>query len=151
MYEAALKFRSALRWLARGAAFLFVIAAMFALALPFLVEDRTVREGLVKSLSQWSGGPVSIHGALRIASFASLSIEADGVSFSGTPRLSPIGRIDAKSVTAILKLPSLLRGRIEFKKVAIRQPRFVLNRRIAPSKLDFFGPETADAAIAFAV
>ena len=129
MYELAPKFRYALKWLLRGAAGLVVIAAVFATALPYLVEVHTVRDGLVKNLSQWSGGPVSIHGPLRMKSFASLSIEAEGVSFSATPRLSPIDRIEAKSVTAILKVPSLLRGRVEFKKVSVAAPRIVLGRR----------------------
>ncbi len=115
MYELAPKLRYVLRWLIRGAACLALFAAIFALALPLLVEDRTVRDGLVHSLSQWSGGPVTVHGALRIESFTSLSIEADGVSFTATPRLSPIDRIDAKSVTAVLKVQSLVWGRIEFK------------------------------------
>ncbi len=149
MYELAPKFRYVLRWLIRGAACFALFAVVFALALPLLVEDRTVRDGLVHSLSQWSGGPVTVHGALRIESFTSLSIEADGVSFTATPRLSPIDRIDAKSVTAVLKVQSLLWGRIEFKKVAIDAPRFVLSRHAAPSEPDFFGLEAAGAAVAF--
>ena len=151
MYELAPKFRYALKWLLRGAAGLGVIAVVFATALPYLVEVRTVRDGLVKNLSEWSGGPVSIHGQLRMKSFASLSIEAEGVSFSATPRLSPIGRIEAKSVTAILKVPSLLRGRIEFKKVSVAAPRFVLARRARPSTPDHNSSlETIGAAVAFA-
>ncbi len=150
MYELAPKFRYALRWLLRGVAGLAVLVAAFAAALPFLIEDRAVREGLVHSLSEWSGGPVTVHGPLRMKSFASLSIEADSVSFQATPRLSPISRIEAKSVVAILRVPSLLRGRIENKKVAIGSPHFVLNRRAAPPMLDFFGLETAGAAVAFA-
>ena len=150
MYELAPKFRYALKWLLRGAAGLGVIAAVFATALPYLVEVRTVRDGLVKNLSQWSGGPVSIHGPLRMKSFASLSIEAEGVSFAATPRLSPIDRIEAKSVTAILKVPSLLRGLIEFKKVSVAAPRFVLARRAGPSTPDHnSGLETIGAAVCF--
>jgi hypothetical protein len=151
MHELAPKFRYALKWLLRGAAGLGVIAAVSAMALPYLVEVRTVRDSLVKSLSQWSGGPVSIHGQLRMKSFASLSIEAEGVSFAATPRLSPIGRIEAKSVTAILKVPSLLSGRIEFKKVSVAAPRFVLARRAGPSTPDHNSSlETIGAAVAFA-
>ena len=151
MHELAPRFRYALKWLLRGAAGLGVIAVVFATALPYLVEVRTVRDGLVKNLSQWSGGPVSIHGPLRMKSFASLSIEAEGVSFAATPRLSPIGRIEAKSVTAILKVPSLLRGRIEFKKVSVAEPRFVLARRAGPSTPDHNSSlETIGAAVAFA-
>ena len=151
MYELAPKFRYALKWLLRGAAGLGVIAAVFATALPYLVEVRKVRDGLVTNLSQWSGGPVSIHGPLRMKSFASLSIEAEGVSFSATPRLSPIDRIEAKSVTATLKVPSLLRGRVEFKKVSVAAPRFVLARRAVSSAPDLnSGLETFGAAVAFA-
>jgi hypothetical protein len=150
MHELAPKFRYALKWLIRGAACLALAAVVFASALPFLIEDRTVRDGLVHSLSQWSGGPVTVHGPLRVTSFTSLSIEANGVSFAATPRLSPIARIEAKSVTAVLKVQSLLWGRIEFKKVAIDSPRIVLSRLKATSKPDFFGLEAAGAAVAFA-
>ena len=151
MYELAPKFRYGLKWLLRGVAVVGAIAAVFASALPYLVEVRTVRDGLVQNLSQWSGGPVSIHGQLRMKSFTSLSIEADGVSFAATPRLSPVSRIEAKSVTAILKVQSLLRGRIEFKKVAVAAPRFVLSRRAEPSKPgNYSGLEAVSAAAAFA-
>ena len=146
------KFRYALKWLLRGAAGLGVIAAVFATALPYLVEVRTVRDGLVKNLSQWSGGPVSIHGPLRMKSFASLSIEAEGVSFAATPRLSPIDRIEAKSVTAILKVPSLLSGRIEFKKVSVAAPRFVFGpaRAGLPRQTIIPASKRIGAAVAFA-
>lgn len=150
MYEIAPKFRYACRWLAAGAAVLVIAAAVFALALPSLIQDRAVRDGLIRSLSAWSGGPVTVHGPLRIVSFTSLSIEANGVSFASAPRLSPIGRVEAKSITALLRIQSLLSGRIEFKKVSIEAPRFVFDRRLPSSKLPFFGLETAGAAVAFA-
>jgi hypothetical protein len=151
MHTLASKLRYTLKWLVRGAAGLGLIAVVFAAALPFLVEDRAVRGSLVQSLSEWSGGPVSILGPLRVKSFTSLSIEADGVQFGTTPRLSPVSRIGAKSVTAILKVQPLLRGRIEFKKVAIEAPRFVLNRRMAPFRReDYSGLEMVRAAAAFA-
>ena len=53
-------------------------------------------------------------------------------------------------MTAVLRVQSLLWGRIEFKKVAIDSPQFVLNRRAAPPRPDFFGLETVGAALAFA-
>src|SRR5208282_3833257 len=117
MNKIAKKFRNTLRWLALAAAASVIFGGVFASALPFLIEDRAVHDGLIRSLTAWSGGPVTVHGPLRIASFTSLSIEAGGVKFASTPRLSPIGKIEAKSVKAILRVRSLLWGRIEFKKV----------------------------------
>jgi uncharacterized protein involved in outer membrane biogenesis len=149
MYDFAPKFRYLLRWLLRGAAFLGLIAALFA-ALPFLLEDRVIREGLIKSLSEWSGGPVAIHGPLHIGNFSALTVEANNVSFGATPRLAPVNRIEAKSVKAVLKLPSLLWGRAEFKKVTIETPRFVLSRSGALSKPRLAVIEAADAAAGFA-
>src|SRR5208337_4083378 len=102
MYERASKFRYAIRWLVFGAGGLAIAGAVFALALPFLIEDRGVHAALIRSLSAWSGGPVEVRGPFRVASFASLSIEADAVRFTATPRLSPIGKAQAKSVTAFL-------------------------------------------------
>jgi AsmA protein len=150
MYEIAKKFRYALRWLAFAAAVSAIAAGAFASALPFLIEDRAVHDGLIRSLTAWSGGPVTVQGPLRVASFTSLSIEANGVKFASTPRLSPIGKIEAKSVTAILRVRSLLWGRIEFKKVVVESPRVVFNRREPKSKLPFSGLETAGATVAFA-
>ncbi|MFZ0569017.1 MAG: hypothetical protein WA384_14770 [Rhodomicrobium sp.] len=150
MYELTSKFRYALRWTARVAALLAFTGVVFVSALPFLVEDRAVHDALIRSLSEWSGGAVTVGGPLQLASFTSLSVEADGVTFAATPRLSPVVRIQAKSVTAILKVPALLRGRIEFKKMVVEQPHFVLGRHPARSKPDFVGLETASQAFAFA-
>jgi hypothetical protein len=150
MRDFAPKFRYALKWLFGGVVCLGLIAAVFAAVLPFLVKDRAVRDALVRSLSAWSGGPVAIKGRLRIGSFSSLTIEARDVSFTATPRLSPVDRIEAKSVTAVLDLQSLLRGQVEFARVTADEPRIVLSRQGAFSKPDFSGLEAADAVIAFA-
>jgi AsmA protein len=150
MDEIAPKLRILLRWLAFGAAGLIAVLAIFLSTLPYVIGDRAVHAGLVRSLSAWSGGPVTIHGPVRVVSFSSLSIEARGVSFAATPRLSPIGRLETDIVTAALRLSSLLRGRIEFKKIEAASPRFVFERSALPPKQPFFGLETARAAIAFA-
>jgi AsmA protein len=83
-------------------------------------------------------------------SYASLAIEANGVSFAATPRLSPIGKIEAKTVTATLRVRALLRGRIEFATVTVDSGRFVFDRSLPASKPPLFGLETAGAAAAFA-
>jgi uncharacterized protein involved in outer membrane biogenesis len=150
MVEIAPKLRFALRWLAFGAGGLIAASAVFLSALPYLIGDRAVHAGLVRSLSAWSGGPVTVRGGVRITSFSSLSVQASGVSFAVTPRLAPIGRMEADTVTAVLSASSLLRGRIEFKKIEARSPRFVFQRGTRESKQPIFGLETARAAIAFA-
>src|SRR5208282_6629659 len=101
MYELASKSRHAVKWIARGAALLAITGAVFASALPFVLGDRAVRDGLIRSLSEWSGGAVTVRGPLQLASFTSFSVEAGSVTFAATPRLSPVARIQAKSVTAI--------------------------------------------------
>ncbi len=126
------------------------IAAVFALALPFLVEGSSAEKAFLRSLSAWSGGPVRVRGKLRLASFASLSIVAEDVSFAATPRLAPIRRIDAKSITAVLRLRALLRGQLEFKRVVADSPQFVFSRRASPAQPVLAGFETASGAAAFA-
>jgi hypothetical protein len=148
MYKLALKFRYALGWAAIGLAVPAVAGAILASALPLLVKDRTVREGLIRSLSEWSGGAVTVNGPLRLASFTSLSVDANDVTFSSTPRLSPLSRIHARTVTAVLRLPALLLGRIEFKKVAVEQGNFVFRRQAAASKFNITGFSTAAEAVA---
>lgn len=150
MYKSGRKIRYVLKWLLLGMAAAVMSGAVFASALPLLIQEQTLRNSLIRSLSEWSGGLVSIDGPVHIASFSSLSIEADGVGFAATPRLSPLGGIKAKSVTAVLRVPSLLQGRIEFKKVTFDSARFIVNRSAAGSKPGFFGVETAGAALAFA-
>jgi hypothetical protein len=150
MDEIAPKLRFALRWLAFGAAGLAAALAVFLTALPYLIGDRAVHAGLVRSLSAWSGGPVTVRGGVRVTSFSSLSVQANGVSFAATPRLAPVGRMEADTVTAVLSASSLLRGRIEFKKIEAQSPRFVFQRGMPQPKQPFFGLETARAAIAFA-
>ncbi|MGO9985215.1 MAG: hypothetical protein ACLPIX_13545 [Rhodomicrobium sp.] len=150
MYELVSKFRRAIRWLVFGAGGLAIVWAIIALTLPFLIEDRSVHAALIRSLSAWSGGPVEVHGPFRVASFTSLSIEAKAVRFSATPRLLPIGKAQAKSVTAILSVRALLGGRIEFRKVAVESAQFVFSRQERRSRLPFFGLESAREAVAFA-
>jgi uncharacterized protein involved in outer membrane biogenesis len=57
--------------------------------------------------------------------------------------------MEADTVTASLRVSSLLRGRIEFKKIEAQSPRFVLARGALPPKQPFSGLETARAAVVF--
>ena len=125
-------------------------AAALAALVPVLIEGHAVRETLVRGLSAWSGGPVRIDGPLRVASFASLSIEAKDVHFAATPRLSPIGGVRAKSVIATATLRSLFRGKLEFKTILVESPRFVFKRGTTQFKLPSSGLETASLALALA-
>ncbi len=149
MYETVLRLRRSLHWVLIAAAALTVFGVAFLSSLPFLIEGRAVRESFIRSLSEWSGGPVTFKGPLRVVSFTTLSIEASGVRFGAAPRLAPISRMDAKSVTAVARLSSLLRGKIEFKKVIVESPRFVFNRERIGLHTPVFGAETAELALAF--
>jgi hypothetical protein len=143
------KLRIALRWLAFAAAGLIAAIAVALGALPFLIGDGAMHAGLVRSLSAWSGGPVTIRGEFRI-DFSSLSVQASGVHFAATPRLAPISRMDADTITAVLSRSSLLGGRIEFKRIEAQRPRFVFQRGMGQPKQPLFGLETARTVIAFA-
>jgi AsmA protein len=144
MYQIARKFRYVLGLLGGIATALLIAAA----ALPFLVDAEAVRDNLTRSLSAWTGGPVTISGPLRIAGFTDLSVEAEGVRLIAAPRLEPLKRAEAESVTAVIRLSSLLRGGIEFKKIVVASPRFVFNRRLPAAERVIPGLETVGAAIA---
>jgi uncharacterized protein involved in outer membrane biogenesis len=150
MYGIALKLRQAFRWLAAVFAVALLVAVALVAVLPFLIEGHGVRESLIRSLSAWSGGAVTLDGPLRIANFASLSIEAKGVRFAATPRLAPIGAVQARSVIATARLRSLLLGHLEFKTVLLESPRFVFKRDTAQARLSFSGVESAGPALALA-
>jgi hypothetical protein len=150
MDEIAQQFRYALRWIAYAAGGLLIAAAVLAALVPFLIDGGTVRESFIRNLSAWSGGPVVINGPLRIRNFATLTIEASGVTLADTPRLFPIGRVEAKSVSAIARLSSLLRGKLEFKRVVVTSPRFVFKRDLPLSDRSFDGLGAADIAVGLA-
>jgi AsmA protein len=147
MSQIGRKSRYVLRWLgilARGFA---VVAAVLA-ALPFLVSAESVRTSLARSLSAWSGGPVVISGPIRIASVADLSVEASGVDLQSTPGLEPLTRSEAQSVTAYIRISSLFRGRLEFRKFVVASPRMVFRRGFAEPAPAFYGLGTARLALA---
>ena len=71
---------------------------------------------------------MSITGPLRIGSFADLSVEASGVALKSAPEQGPIRIARAKSVTAVVRLSSLLRGKLEFRKFVVASPHVVFRR-----------------------
>ncbi len=150
MYRSANKIRFLFRGLIFSAAALAFATGAVAVSLPFLIEGRSVRDAIIRSLSAWSGGPVAIKGPLHIASPTTFSISATNVRFAAATRLDPVVRIEAKSITLIPRISSLLRGRLEFKQVLLESPRFVFRRDWFSSKPLFFGLETARLAAAFA-
>ncbi len=128
MYQVARKTRYVFRWLGFLAVGLAIAVAALAAFLPLLVDAEAIRVALSKNLSAWSGGPVVISGPLRIASFANLSVEASGVDLKSAPEGGPIRSARAASVTAVLRISSLLRGKLDFQKFILTSPRVVLHR-----------------------
>jgi AsmA protein len=128
MVQIARKIRYVLRWAGILAGGLIIAAGALAVLLPVLVDAEAIRGTLSQSLSAWSGGPVSITGPLRIGSFADLSVEASGVALKSAPEQGPIRIARAKSVTAVVRLSSLLRGKLEFRKFVVASPHVVFRR-----------------------
>ena len=71
---------------------------------------------------------MSIAGPLRIGSFADLSVEASDVDLKSTAGKGPLRIVRARSVTAVIRLSSLLRGKLDFRKFVIDVPA----RRVSP-------------------
>lgn len=148
MVQIARKIRYVLRWAGILAGSLLIAAGAFAALLPVLVDAEAIRGPLSQSLSTWSGGPVSIAGPLRIGSFADLSVEATGVALKSTPDQGPIRIARAKSVTAVVRLSSLLRGKLEFKKFVVVSPRVVFRRGFPEPAQTSYGLGAARLAFA---
>ncbi len=146
MYQIAGKIRYVLRWLGLMACGFVIAALAFAAVLPFLVDAEAIRVALSNKLSAWSGGPVVISGPLRIASFANLSVEASGVD--SAPADGPIRSARAESVTAVLRISSLLRGKLDFKKFIVAAPRIVLRRGFPEAIQKSYGLGAARLALA---
>jgi AsmA protein len=151
MYQIRPLIRHVFRSLAILAAAAVVIIIACSAALPYLVEGRAVRESLMRNLSSWSGGQVAIRGPIRVASLIALTIEAHDVHLSKTERMFPVSRLDARSVKAIASITSLLQGRLEFRKVIIASPKFVLERQASrQAQTDPYGLDTINVAFALA-
>lgn len=148
MYQIAGKIRYVLRGLGILAAGLLITAAAFAVLLPFVVDAEAIRGPLAESLSAWSGGPVSIAGPLRIGSFADLSVEASGVDLRSTSGKGPIRIARAKSVTAVIRLSSLLHGKLDFNKFVIDSPHVVFRRGFTEPLRSSYGLGAAHLAFA---
>ena len=149
MYQIAGKIRYVLRGLGILAGGLLIIAAgAFAVLLPFVVDAEAIRGPLAERLSAWSGGPVSIAGPLRIGSFADLSVEASDVNLKSTAEKGPIRIARAKSVTAVIRLSSLLRGKLDFRKFVIESPRVVFRRGLTEPLRSSYGLGAAHLALA---
>ena len=148
MYQIAGIIRYVLRGLGILAGGLLVAAVAFAALLPILVDAEPIRGPLAESLSAWSGGPVVISGPLRIGSFADLSVEASGVDLKSTPGQGPIRIARAKSITAVVLLSSLLRGKLEFKKFVIDSPHVVFRRGFTEPFQSSYGLGAARLALA---
>jgi AsmA protein len=148
MYQIARKIRYVLRGLGILGVSLFITAAACAALLPIVVDAEVIRGPLAESLSAWAGGPVSIAGPLRIGSFADLSVQASGLDLKSTSRPSPIRIGKAKSVTAVIKLSSLLRGKLDFKKFVIDSPHVVFRRGFAEPLQPSYGLGAAHLALA---
>ncbi|MBT3069703.1 hypothetical protein KKP04_02310 [Rhodomicrobium sp. Az07] len=128
MYQITQKVRYVLKMLAAAALCAGLVLILFAAALPRFLDGDVARKSVVKALSAWSGGKVTLEGQLRIASFATLSVEASDVRFHDAPGLDPVQRGHAEAVTAVVNLPSLLLGNLEYRKFVVSSPRFVLRR-----------------------
>ncbi len=148
MYQIVRKARYVLRSLGLVAGGLVIAALASAAFLPFLVDAEAIRVALSKNLSAWSGGPVVISGPLRIASFANLSVEASGVDFKSAPKEGPIRSARAEFVTAVLRISSLLRGKLDFRKFIVASPRVVLRRGFPEAIQKSYGLGAARLALA---
>ncbi|MBJ7535007.1 hypothetical protein JDN40_12905 [Rhodomicrobium vannielii ATCC 17100] len=128
MYQITRKVRYVLKVLAAAGLCAGLALVLFAVALPRFLDGDVARKSFVKALSAWSGGKVTLAGQLRIASFATLSVEASNVRFHDAPGLDPVQRGSAETVTAVVNLSSLLLGNLEYRKFVVSSPRFVLQR-----------------------
>ena len=148
MYQIAGKIRYVLRGLGILAGGLLIIAVAFAVLLPFVVDAEAIRGPLAERLSAWSGGPVSIAGPLRIGSFADLSVEASDVDLKSTAGKGPLRIVRARSVTAVIRLSSLLRGKLDFRKFVIESPHVVFRRGLTEPLRSSYGLGAVHLALA---
>gem|GEM_PF-4855380 len=128
-------FGSKFRYLFRAAALFLISLAcaggLLAAAAPYLVERPQVRAVLLRRLEAWSGSPVVIDGPIRLGSLIALTVEARDVRLPSTAKLSPLMRLEARSVKAIVSFRALLEGRFDFEKLIVTDAKVVLKHDLA--------------------
>lgn len=140
--------RRVLRWVGFSAAGLLFASVVLAASLPFLADASALRGALIARLSALSEAPVSITGAVRFGSFTGLSVEASGINLRAGPGNGPIRLTRAKSVKAVLRLSSLLRGKLDFEKFVIEEPHIVFRRGFSEPVQSSLGLGAAHLAFA---
>ncbi len=109
-----------------------VSVGIFALALvsfltvaiaPFMVNGPGLSQQLVNKISEFTGGDVVIKGRIGLASFFSLSIEAEDVEMVGIKKLGPVDSITASRIAARIDWLDLLSGGNPFERLTIETPQ----------------------------
>ena len=109
------------------------ILLLTAVAAPYLVDGKTVRDQLVAKLSAWADGALRVEGEVHLTSLFDLTIRAQKVEIAEPKRFESVKVIRAETLEARLSVWALLRGRIVFGKVWVQHPVVHLKQ---PSGLD---------------
>lgn len=121
----------------------FAIAATLTLlvgaavaAAPFFVDGLLLRETLAARLSQFTGGDVTIKGRVGIASFLSLTVDAETVEIKNVRDFGPIEHFTVARITASIDWMDLIFGSRRFETLTIEQPQIALGANVDGSSND---------------
>lgn len=115
------------KWLLAG--FLLILVTGLALVLPRqLGTQAELRDRVAASLSEWTGGTVTLTEPLRVTYFPP-SVQG-GLVLSSATKLPAVQTITAPNIKISLGLAALLTGQIEFEALQLGKPTLALDENV---------------------
>ena len=118
------------RLLIWGAAAFFAALAAGPPVVTLLLQHPRIRKAVTTRLETSFGRPVEV-GHFSVSLLGGLRVEANGVTVAEDARFGADFFLRAEQITASLRWPSLLRGRLEFGRLSIYRPSLNLVRNSA--------------------
>ena len=117
---------SVLRRIGWAAAAIVGPLAVFALALPYLVDAEAYKPALIQAVKEATGRELVIEGPMKLTILPTLRVSAQRVRFANAPGAKGAQMVDVRWVGATPSWWALLRGRVEVERLTLYQPVIVL-------------------------
>src|SRR5262245_43439489 len=114
------------RRIAWAAAAILGPLALFALALPWLVDAEAYKPALIQAVKEATGRELVIDGPMRVSAFPVPRVSAQQVHFANAPGAEGAQMIDVRWVGASPSWWALLKGEVEVGRLTLYQPTIVL-------------------------
>lgn len=117
---------SVLRRIGWAAAAIVGPLAVFAVAMPYLVDAEAYKPALIQAVKEATGRELVIEGPMKLTILPTLRVSAQRVRFANAPGAKGAQMVDVRWVGATPSWWALLRGRVEVERLTLYQPVIVL-------------------------